>query len=79
MEELLTIMAKMTAGKIQNQAGNSPKKKSMRAPTMVMTMRVGLAGGTGWGLGACGIELGGGCAVTTFCMDRYKVTGKVSS
>jgi len=52
-------MAKMTAGKMQNHAGSRPKKKSMRAPTMVMTMRVGLAGGTGWGLGAWGKPDGG--------------------
>jgi len=55
----LTTMAKMTAGKMQNHAGSRPKKKSMRAPTMVMTMRVGLAGGTGWGLGAWGKPDGG--------------------
>ena len=60
----LTIIAKMTAGKTQNHVGSSPKKKTTRAATIVMTMSVGLGGGTGWGLGALGKEEDGGLVTT---------------
>ena len=54
----------MTAGKTQNHVGSSPKKKTTRAATIVMTMSVGLGGGTGWGLGALGKEEDGGLVTT---------------